>query len=124
MIHLDANVVLRYLLQDDMALFQRAVAVIDSQEDIYLANEVLAEVVYVLQKVYAVERSVLSSRLSGLLARKNVTAPNKKTALEALRLYADRYVDFVDALLVAKFRGENARILSFDDRVNKLLREN
>jgi predicted nucleic-acid-binding protein len=123
-IHLDANVVLRYLLDDDPALFQRAVKVVDGSEDLFIANEVLAEVVYVLQKVYSVERSVISSRLSALLARKTVYAPHKKTALEALGLFAARNVDIVDTLLVAKHRVEGARVFSFDDQVNKLLNEN
>jgi len=123
MIHLDANVVLRYLLDDDAVLFQRAVSVIDGPDDLFIANEVLAEIVYVLQKVYGVERRVVSSRLSSLLARKTVHVPRKKTALEALGLYAARNVDIVDALLVAKHRVEGARVFSFDDRVNRLLNE-
>ena len=48
--HLDANAFLRYLLNDIEAQAEAARAVIDSGAAI-LTNEVLAEIVYVLEKV-------------------------------------------------------------------------
>ena len=51
----DANVVLRYLLDDHADLSAKAAEMIERQSAT-LPMEVACEVVYVLQKVYAVER--------------------------------------------------------------------
>ena len=42
----DANVILRYLLSDNEALYARALTILDN-EQVFVPNEVLAEVVYV-----------------------------------------------------------------------------
>ena len=50
----DANVVLRYLLDDHTELSQKAADML-GQQNVTLPLEVACEVVYVLQKVYAVD---------------------------------------------------------------------
>lgn len=50
----DANVILRYLLNDNEELSDKAVKIIEDNE-VLLPNEVIAEVVYVLDKVYNVK---------------------------------------------------------------------
>ncbi|GAB3806962.1 PIN domain-containing protein [Virgibacillus kimchii] len=47
---IDANVLLRYLLNDVEELTERAVELIENN-NVYISNEVIAKVVYVLQKV-------------------------------------------------------------------------
>ena len=61
----DANVVLRYILHDDEALYPTAEQTM--REGAYLLPEVLAEVVYVLFGVYSVPRAELASRLQVLV---------------------------------------------------------
>ena len=62
--HLDANAFLRYLLNDIEAQAEAARAVIDSGAAI-LTNEVLAEIVYVLDKVYGLTRQKIADALEG-----------------------------------------------------------
>ncbi len=52
---IDANVVLRYLLDDHAELSVRAAEILE-QHTVTLPIEVACEVVYVLQKVYAIVR--------------------------------------------------------------------
>lgn len=52
---IDANVVLRYLLDDHAELSAKAAEIIE-QQTVTMTMEVACEVVYVLQKVYAVKR--------------------------------------------------------------------
>ena len=68
---IDANVVLRYLLQDDDALFKRASTLLErikvGEEAAVILESVLAECVYVLLKVYKIDRQIISEKLRGLL---------------------------------------------------------
>ena len=47
----DANIVLRYLLNDSDDLSGQAAEILENNM-IFLPNEVIAEIVYVLEKVY------------------------------------------------------------------------
>ncbi|MEZ5600002.1 MAG: hypothetical protein R3F36_02840 [Candidatus Competibacteraceae bacterium] len=62
----DANVVLRYLLDDHAELSAKATEIIELQA-VTLPMEAACEVVYVLQKVYAVERKDIQRQLGALL---------------------------------------------------------
>lgn len=62
----DANVVLRYLLDDHAELSAKAADILE-RHSVTLPVEVGCEVVYVLQKVYAVERKEIQLQLGALL---------------------------------------------------------
>ena len=61
---IDTNVILRYLLKDDEGLFKKASALLEKvkvgEEEVVIPESVVAECVYVLLKVYRVERKVLA----------------------------------------------------------------
>ena len=52
----DANVILRYILDDHAELSPKAAEILEQQQTVTLTLEVACEVVFVLQKVYAVDR--------------------------------------------------------------------
>jgi len=54
MIIVDANIVLRYLLNDTENLSEKAADILENN-NVFLLNEVIAEIVYVLEKVYKVK---------------------------------------------------------------------
>ncbi|MGV8092823.1 MAG: PIN domain-containing protein [Mangrovibacterium sp.] len=118
----DANIILRYLLEDDETLSEMSREIVDNN-NIYLPFEVCAEVVYVLEKVYIVPRENIRNALTLLIDYRNIST-NDKTVLEkALEIYHIRNIDFVDALLVAYNQITGAIIHSFDKKVNKLCKE-
>lgn len=114
---IDANVILRYLLQDDPVMAQLARKVIDQGASTNTA--LLAEVVYVLQKVYRVEREKIAAVLEDLL--EDVRIEHKEAVLYALSLYARRSLGFVDCLLAGLNRMEQVDVYTFDEKLNKLL---
>ena len=117
----DANVVLRYLLADVPALFTRSEQILEN-EPIYLPFEVLAEVVYVLEKVYAVSRREISASLAELLKYPTVTTYNAEVAIRGLEIYSASSVDIVDSLLCGYRFVQGVEIVSFDKQLNKRLR--
>ena len=64
---LDANVLLRYILNDHPELSTRAKEIIQNSDDVFAPNEVIAEVVYVLSSVYKVERGDVEKMLNLLM---------------------------------------------------------
>jgi len=116
---IDANIVLRYLLNDNEFLSKKAGRVIDNRL-VHLPFEVCAEVVYVLEKVYTVPRKDIQDSLTILLEYQNIITSEKTVLIEALKIYHIENIDFVDAILVAYNHKKGATIHSFDKKVNKL----
>jgi predicted nucleic-acid-binding protein len=116
----DANLVLRYLLADDAKAAAAARAVIDHQP-FELPVEVLCEVVYVLQKVYQVERRKLVLTLREFIRHTDASVPRRAAVLKALAYFSSEKLDFVDCLLAGYAAAEGARIHTFDGRLQKLL---
>ena len=114
----DANVVLRYMLHDDETQYPLAEQTV--RDGAYLLPEVLAEVVYVLLGVYSVPREEIASRLQ-LLVRE-VLSEHPEILETALSTFGATKLDFVDCLLAAYNRHLEDKVVSFDRKLNKLLR--
>ena len=93
----DANIVLRYLLADVPTLFTRSEQILE-KEGVYLPFQVLAEVVYVLDKVYAVSRPEISVALTDLLKYPNVSTYNVEVVIFGLKTFSNSSLDIVDSL--------------------------
>lgn len=117
MLLIDANVILRGILNDHPEMAQKAKEVM--QAGAYTKPEVVAEVVYVLQKVYSVQRPQIKDMLIRVLSI--VRCTDEKCVLSALDLYARISLDFVDCLLVAYHSLNGESVFSFDKKLNKYL---
>lgn len=76
---IDANFILRYLLKDNQKQFQEAKDIIDNH-DVFIPDFILAEVVYVLEKVYSVPRAAIKSTLESLIQYSILAYPIKTFA--------------------------------------------
>ncbi len=108
----DANIVLRYLLDDVEDLSERAAELLEKHE-VFVPNEVIAEIVYVLEKVYRVENKEISDALMELFNYDNIQVYDHQIVGEALRVYSERKLDFVDTLLYAYHKNKKRRDLYF-----------
>ncbi|MCX7781898.1 MAG: PIN domain-containing protein [Negativicutes bacterium] len=120
MVLIDANVILRYLLDDVEELALQAAAVIDAQS-VFVPTEVFAEVVYVLEKVYKIDRTELCCSLLKFLEHDHVITSNKSVIETALRQYSERSLDFVDMLLYAYHKVEQYQVFTFDKKLERLI---
>ncbi len=116
----DANVILRYLLNDHEELSEEAETIIKNNE-LLVVNEVVAEVVYVLAKVYGVGNKEISDVLLELFGQVGMVLENREVVKEALILFGERRLDFVDTLLYAYCKVEGYSVFTFDKGLNKLL---
>lgn len=118
----DANIVLRYLLNDTEELEEKATEILEKNE-VFLPNEVIAEVVYVLEKVYEVKNDEISDTLKELFEYDNIELSDLALLEAALDLYGNKQLDFVDTLLYAYNKVKGYRIYTFDKKLKKLLEE-
>ena len=97
MVVLDANVILRYLLNDNEAMAREAESIIKTEVTM-VPIEVIAEVVYVLKGVYSVDGNKIRDALMEFLSE--VTVAEKEVIQVGLDAYAENNLDFVDLSLI------------------------
>jgi predicted nucleic acid-binding protein len=125
MIFLDANVILRYLVQAvTPADRQKAEAVAELFRQAVLGNEILttsdaivAEVVFVLAspRQYGLPTPEIAARLKPLLNLRGFKLQGKRRMIRALDLYAMfPKLGFVDALAIAYVEQSDLTLASFD----------
>lgn len=112
MISVDTNLLARYLLKDDPAQHRRAIAVLKSEEDVFIPVTVLLELAWVLKSRDATLEEVLAS-LRGILALPRVRAQHEEALRTALG-WVDNGMELADAFHLA-LSGKASRFLSFDD---------
>jgi tRNA-dihydrouridine synthase len=83
----------------------------------------IAEVVYVLEKVYKVERVHIFDSLRNLLSYSNISVHDKNILIEALKVYSEIKIDFVDSLLFAYSKIGRHTVFTFDKKLNQMLDE-
>jgi len=121
---IDANVVLRYLLQDDDALFKKASTLLErikvGEGAAVIPESVLAECVYVLLKVYKIDRQIISEKLRGLFAYKGIVNPDKKDLVDSIILFGQTQLSIVDCIACSKSINNGLSLFTFDDDLRNI----
>ncbi|MDR0468396.1 MAG: PIN domain-containing protein [Peptococcaceae bacterium] len=116
----DANAVLRLILSDNDEMVEEVKNLIRSRS-VLLKNEVVAEIVYVLLRVYKVSREEICRSLMGLISIRNVHFESEDVMKVALLTFQEKNCDFVDSLLFAYDRIDHAEIFTFDKQLRRLI---
>jgi len=102
MIGLDANVLVRYIAQDDPKQSARATAAINSlsnEEPGFITLVSLVELVWVMQGCYNATKPEIAAILEMLLRTQELVVENAETAIKALNIFAGSKADFSDCLI-------------------------
>ena len=120
MIVLDTNTILRCILQDDV---ESAALVRDcmSRNKCMIPPEVVAEIVFVLLKMYHLDRKVIANSVLTILEHENVRVPYKAVVEMALHHFGETNFDFVDCLMIGYANVEGHQILTFDKKLKNML---
>ena len=119
MILLDANYILRYILNDHPQMHADAKAVIEHEPCLVL-GEVVAEVVYVLNGYYDIPRQEIAKTLEVFFRQESLQMHEPlSVVLHALTLFADTSLDYVDCYLCAL--KERYRVATFDKKLQGCL---
>ena len=115
---IDANVILRYLLNDTPEMSSKAKELVSSG-NVYTKPEIIAEVIYVLKGVYQIDRNNIRTFIYSMLD--DISCAEDKCVRMAIDIYSLVSLDFVDCLLIAYHKINNENVFSFDKKLNKHL---
>lgn len=115
----DSNAILRYILQDNEEMADLVEEQL-GQMDCFIPIEVVAEIVYVLNKVYSVQRQTISSAVLSILNLDRVETTNYDILTKGLEVYSATKLDFVDCLM-SGYQSIGYRVFTFDKALRKYL---
>ena len=118
MIRIDTNYIIRYFMNDNIEMAEIAEKILTSK-NVFISNEILAEVVYVLFGVYKISKINISNQLLALINFDNISVSNMKVITHTLEIFKTKNLDFVDCLLCAYSNQDE--ILTFDKKLNKCI---
>lgn len=120
----DANVIIRFLLNDHPKLSQEAKTIFSKAEKgvikIYLDEVVLAEVVWTLSSFYKVKKTDLVDKLEKLLSQDWIINPRKSILFETLDLYKRSNVEYIDCWIFVVSKAQRLKLETFDKKLKKL----
>lgn len=122
---IDANVILRYVTRDHEDHFRKAAAILEAVQDnkieVYCEPVTLAEVVWVLARIYGLAREQIHAGLSPIVANRAFRMPDKARYIRALELYATAVPHFGDACAcAAAVDTSEGKLLSFDKDLSRV----
>ncbi len=117
----DTNILVRHLTGDPPAMAKRATAFLASQPELYLADLIVAETVYVLESFYKASRDQVANAMRSLIAMRSMITVDPALLLRAIEVYEVDRLDFAEAYLVAcaETAGLGA-IASFDKAIDRV----
>ena len=103
MIGLDTNVLVRYIMQDDVRQSPLATLLVESlspQMPGFVALVTIVELAWVLSSAYQLDRSEIVEAFEALLRTKELIVDQAETVWKALRVFQGTNADFADCLIV------------------------
>jgi predicted nucleic-acid-binding protein len=102
MIGLDTNVLVRYIMQDDVKQSPLATRLIESrsvESRGFVPLVSVVELFWVMSSAYELDRGQLIAALEGLLRTKELVVERAEIVWKALRIFQTANVDFADCLI-------------------------
>lgn len=125
MLGIDTNVLLRYLVRDDEAQFEKARRLIRREvsagEGVFVSLLVLLESEWVLRSRYGLRKTEIMETFSALLDATEVRFEDEPVIEEALFIWKDVAAEFADCLIGVRNRRLGCRATAtFDAKAVKL----
>lgn len=117
----DSNVLVRHLTGDPPDQAKRATAFLRGGESLILVDLVAAEVVYVLESVYEVERERVAELVRAIVGFPAVLVPDQPLLLRALEIYEQYRIHFAESYLAACAEASGVgAVASFDRDIDRI----
>ncbi|MCB0957753.1 MAG: PIN domain-containing protein [Ilumatobacteraceae bacterium] len=117
----DTNVIVRHLTADPPAMAERATAFLAQEDEMHLADLVVAETVYVLESFYGAPRGQIAAAMRSLVTMRSMITVDPVLLLRAIEVYELDRLDFAEAYLVASAeRTGVGKVVSFDRTIDRV----
>jgi predicted nucleic acid-binding protein len=112
----DSNVLVRHLTGDPPDQAKRATQFLRGGDGLILVDLVVAEVVYVLESVYEVERVRVAELVRAIVGFPAVAVPDEALLLRALEVYEQYRIHFAESYLAACAELSGVGVVASFDR--------
>jgi len=123
----DTNVLVRHLTGDPPAQARLATRYLEQADELLLPDMIVAEVAYVLQSFYEVDRPEVAEALRAILTFRAIRVVDRTLLMRTIELYELHRLGFADAYIVASAERSGVGVVaSFDrglDKVTTVVRE-
>jgi predicted nucleic-acid-binding protein len=117
----DTNVLVRHLTGDPPAMAKRATALLGETSELFLADLIVAETIYVLESFYETPREQIATTIRSLLGVDSISVVDRNVLLRAVEVYEADRLDFAEAYLVACAESTGiGRVISFDRSIDRV----
>ncbi|MCK9418995.1 MAG: type II toxin-antitoxin system VapC family toxin [Nitrospirae bacterium] len=117
---IDTNLLVRYLTGDDPSkandVKRLLLKAAQGEIRLLIPSIVIAELVWILQSFYKLERSEIVPLLNAILHTHGVEVSDKGIVSDAIAIYRDEVIDFIDAWIVAFAKTVEVRAVYTFDR--------
>ncbi len=122
---IDANIILRFLTDDEPVMAEKCRKLLErverNEEQVYLPDIVLADIVWTLEKFYRVAKPRIREIILPVVGLKGLRCANKKIIARAFDLYANLNIDWTDSFVAASMLNiEQDTIYSYDKDFAKI----
>lgn len=115
MIHLDTSILVRFFTNDDKAKARKVKKLLESNNELHIADVVFPELEYVLTRVYKAPRNQIIDAFTFLISCSNIVVDSH--VFSAIALYKITNLDMADCLIGVQ--SYNQKLASFDDKLLK-----
>lgn len=117
----DTNILIRHLTGDPAGQAARATRFLANTDELLLVDLVVAEVVYVLESYYEVERPRIADMVRSIIAFDAIRVVDEDLLLRTIEVYEIDRLDFAEAYLVASAeRTGVGAVASFDRSIDRV----
>ena len=118
MIGIDTNIIIRLLTRDDPVQFDAAVSLVKSSnadQPLFVNPMVMLEAIWVLERVYKVDRIVARNQVAALLDTVEIKVPETLRMENWAQWFTSSHVDFSDVVIAELNRANGCeKTMTFD----------
>ncbi|MCL5987135.1 MAG: type II toxin-antitoxin system VapC family toxin [Actinobacteria bacterium] len=124
-LYADTNLFLRFLTNEPSEQIKKVKKLLEDtvkgEYELFICDLVIAEIVYVLESVYKLNKKDIAEKILALAELKNIIVENKTIIIAALETYKYNNLDFTDSYIACHAkRNEHVKICTFDEDFKKL----
>lgn len=117
---IDTNLLVRYLTEDDPSkandVKRLLLKATQGELTLLIPSVVIAELVWVLQSFYKLDRGEIVPLLNAMLRTRGVEVSDKAVVSDAIEMYGAATLDFIDAWIAAFAKAADVRAIYTFDR--------
>lgn len=120
---LDTNALLRFILKDVLSQYLEIYELIKKAKErkvnIFVPEVVVFETFFTLKSYYGYKKDTLLVVLESLLSADYLKIENKQIFMDAINVFRDNNLEFVDCFLISKSNGQKMKLFTFDINIKK-----